>query len=64
MTALLTIEEAAAALKISRRSLYALTASRGIAFTKLGRRCYFEESDLQAYRASRRVEPKAREAQA
>jgi excisionase family DNA binding protein len=57
MNPLLTVEEAARELHISVSLLHHLTSARVIAFTRLGRRLYFSEADLQTYINSRRVEP-------
>lgn len=54
---LLTVEQAAAWLKMSKSSLHHLTAARRIAFVRLGKRVYFSPADLEAYVASQRVEP-------
>jgi excisionase family DNA binding protein len=54
---LLTIEEAAARLKMSARYVRRLVAERRIAFHKLGRAVRFEPADLAAFIRDGRVEP-------
>jgi len=49
--------EAAEALRISVSSLQHLTAARRIGFFRLGKRVYSTPEDLEAFLASRRVEP-------
>jgi excisionase family DNA binding protein len=54
---LLTIEEAAARLKMSVRYVRRLVAERRIAFHKLGRAVRFDPADLAAFVRDGRVEP-------
>ena len=57
MTALLTVEQALARLPVSRRTLSTLIKERSIGHLRLGRRIFFSEQDLEAFIASRHVEP-------
>jgi excisionase family DNA binding protein len=52
----LTVEQAAAAVRISKSTLAHAMSRRQIGFTRLGCRCYFAPADLEAYLCSRRVE--------
>jgi len=54
--ALKTVEESARYLRISKSLMQHLTAARKVAFTRLGRRIYFQQSDLDDYSARQRVE--------
>lgn len=46
MTALLTLDEAQAALKIPRSTLFALLARHNVKRVKLGKRVMFREQDI------------------
>lgn len=50
-------QEGAKELHVSISLLEHLTAAKKIGHLKLGRRCYYTQDDLEAYMASRRVEP-------
>ncbi len=55
---LLTTEEAAAFLNISKSALYKLTAQRMIPFSSpTGKRNYFRRSELRAFMEQNKVEP-------
>ena len=56
--ALLSVEEAAARLGTSPRFIRRLIAERRIAFTKLGRHVRIDTTDLDAFVAAGRVEPR------
>jgi excisionase family DNA binding protein len=55
---LLSIEEAADRLGTSPRFIRRLIAERRIAFTKLGRHVRLDSSDIDAFVAAGRVEPR------
>ena len=56
MTRLLTIAETAKALRLSIRTVHAITAPRGeLPCIKLGRRRLYDPADVEAFVASRRV---------
>lgn len=52
---LLTTDEAAARLGISKRTIQELTASRKLAFIKFGRNVRFSEADLAEFTEKNRV---------
>jgi excisionase family DNA binding protein len=52
---LLTTNEAAARLGISKRTIQELTASRKLAFIKFGRNVRFDPADLAAFTEKNRV---------
>jgi excisionase family DNA binding protein len=52
VTRLLTLDEAAAALRISVRTVHRLVASGQLRPTKIGRRTLFRESEVEAYLAA------------
>lgn len=54
---LLTIEEAAARLRMSVRYVRRLVAERRVAFHRIGRSIRFKADDLDAFIESGRVEP-------
>ena len=56
--ALLSVDEAAARLGTSPRFIRRLIAERRIAFTKLGRHVRIDTTDLDAFVAAGRVEPR------
>jgi excisionase family DNA binding protein len=55
----LTVDEAAERLGTSTRFIRRLIAERRIAYTKLGRHVRIAARDLDAFVASRRVEPRS-----
>lgn len=57
MDEILTVEEAAARIKMSTRYVRRLIAERRIAFHKVGRRVRIKASDLAAHLEAGRVEP-------
>lgn len=57
MDDLLTIDEAAAEMRMSSRYVRRLVAERRIAFVKLGRCVRLARADVRAYVAAGRVEP-------
>jgi excisionase family DNA binding protein len=59
MERLLTVDEAAERLGTSTRFIRRLIAERRIAYTKLGRHVRIAARDLDAFVASRRVEPRS-----
>jgi excisionase family DNA binding protein len=59
MERLLTVDEAAERLGTSARFIRRLIAERRIAYTKLGRHVRIAGSDLDAFVASGRVEPRS-----
>lgn len=52
MTKLLTIDEAAAVLRVSVRTLHRLVASGQLRPTKIGRRTLFTEKEVESYLAA------------
>jgi len=54
--ALLTVEQAAEYLLVSKSLVQHLSAARQITFTRLGRKTYFQQSDLDEYSGRQRVE--------
>ena len=54
---LLSIQEASAALGISVSTLYRLTSRRRIPFVKIGARCCFQPSQLQAWIQEHAIQP-------
>lgn len=55
LPALLTIEEVARILRISKTSAYRLVERRELPFCRVGRSLRFSREDLEAYLGSRRV---------
>lgn len=49
MTKLLTLDEAAAVLRVSVRTVHRLVASGQLRVTKIGRRTLFREAEVEAY---------------
>ena len=60
MTKMLTLEEAAALLGFSPKTVYNWTSKRTIPHHKLGGRLRFDEHDLESWLARHRVGPEAK----
>ncbi len=54
--ALLTLDEVAALLRVSKTSVYRLVERRELPFCRVGRSLRFTRQDLDAYLADRRVD--------
>lgn len=55
-SALLTLDEVAAVLRVSKTSVYRLVERRELPFCRVGRSLRFTREDIEAYLQARRVE--------
>ena len=56
LSALLTLDEVAALLRVSKTSVYRLTERRELPFCRVGRSLRFTREDVDAYLRTRRVD--------
>ena len=54
---LLSVQEAAATLSVSKRTLQNLTADRQLAVVKFGRNVRYDEADLARFAEAKKVKP-------
>ncbi len=59
---LLTIEELAKRIPLTVRGLRFLVRKRAIGFTRIARRLYFREADIEGFLAGRHVNPQEKPA--